>query len=119
MSLLQNIWKNKVQILEGLINRVQAKEEVEQIAKQRLSICKACPYNSTNAKSTGYKTTRPDDHCLQCGCNLDIKTHCLSCECPLEKPKWTAVATRDEANLIQDIIKEEKESTDDNKEHQS
>lgn len=107
MSLINNIWKNKHQILEGLINKVQAKEEIEEIANARLSICRACPYDSTNAKSTGYHTSRPDEHCLQCGCNLDIKTHCLSCECPLEKPKWVAVATKDEANKIQDSLKDE------------
>jgi len=71
-------WKNHL-----LPNEVEAKI-IEQVSKERMSICDSCSYHSKN-----HKTIRPDAHCTHCGCTLIAKTKCLSCECPLEDPSWT------------------------------
>ena len=41
---------------------------------------------------------RPDEHCTNCGCNLDAKRKCLSCECPVKK--WTALLSSDERDQL-------------------
>lgn len=76
------------QIAEGWKNYIVKNNDVEVVAKARLEICGACPSNSINAKSKGYKSVRTDEHCIECGCPLVSKTRCLSCDCPLKK--WLA-----------------------------
>ena len=73
-------WKN------NLFPSAHMKPLIEQVAKTRLEICNGCSLHSKN-----HSTTRPDDHCTDCGCTLAAKVRCLSCECPLEVPKWIAV----------------------------
>lgn len=111
MGLLSTAWKNKKLILEGVINKVQAKEEVVKIANERKEICKKCPMHSSNAKKyLGYKTERIDDHCISCGCNLELKTHSLHSECPDKPQRWKAVVDEKENLTIQQYIKDESDS---------
>ena len=83
------------QIAEGVKNSVIKNPKVEEIAKQRLSICAVCPKNSKNKNeeyfSPGkyYSISRPDAHCTSCGCNLNLKARSLSASCPLKK--WLSV----------------------------
>ena len=82
-------------ILEGSWNSILVKDSIEKVAKYRMDICLNCPYNSNAAKrNAGYKTVRPDLHCIQCGCDLHLKTRCLSCACPLKK--WEDYVTQEE-----------------------
>ena len=72
-------WRNK------LVPPADMKDTIQQVSKERLSICSECPFHSKNHKTP----LRPDDHCIDCGCNLEAKVACLSCSCPQDK--WTAV----------------------------
>lgn len=96
------------EILEGWRNHLippsDIRDKIEEVSKQRLSICRGCEFNSENAKKNGYVTMRPDEFCVSCGCPLITKTKCLSCECPLKK--WLALATDEEDSEIDKIINE-------------
>lgn len=93
-------------IIEGAINSIFVNQEVEKVHKERITICDACPMNSTYLKEhNGYKTFRPDYHCGNCGCNLDMKTRCMSCECP--EGKWDALMSGEEEQHMMDKLKED------------
>jgi len=78
------------------------KEQIKVVAEERMKVCNKCSHNSEVRKKTGkFTSSRPDVHCLSCGCTLSAKTACLSCECPLEK--WKAVISEEQYD---DIIKE-------------
>lgn len=82
---------NILQIMEGWRNKLVPPEELRDIiaiaSKERINICKACPYHSDNVDSI-----RIDEHCTACGCTLSAKTACLSCMCP--KGKWGPIETK-------------------------
>jgi hypothetical protein len=90
-------------LLQGAFNSIFVKEEIEKIAGQRLAICRGCPFNSINAQKTGYETSRFDEHCTDCGCNLHMKTRCLSCKCP--KDKWGIEMSEDEELKLNEKLK--------------
>jgi hypothetical protein len=85
-------WRNK------LVPPADMKNTIQQVSKERLSICDNCPFHSKNHKTP----LRPDAHCVDCGCNLEAKTACLSCSCPQDK--WMAVVDDEqEEQLKKDI----------------
>lgn len=90
-------------ITEGTFNSLVLNEQVEEIANERFSICRNCPFNSEVAKKNGQKIIRPDEHCMNCGCNLHLKTRAMSQHCPLDK--WLAVTSVEEGSKIDEIIK--------------
>lgn len=105
---LSDIWKNKHLILEGVINKIQAKEEVTKLAEERKRLCNLCPKMSENAKK--YSNYKPEiffKHCTLCGCSIELKTHSLQSSCPDNPPKWTAVVSAEENFTIQQYIKDE------------
>lgn len=81
MTMLNNIWKNRIAILKGVGNTLVKKKVIEEIAAERLNICNACP-----SKNAGCSIK---DCCGICGCNLNFKTRSLESSCP--KQKWQAV----------------------------
>jgi len=90
------------EIFEGWRNHIlppsHMKERIQAISEERLSICRGCPFHSSNKK--GYQTLRKDEHCTDCGCPLISKTKCLSCSCPQDK--WAAELTPEEEQIIHD-----------------
>ena len=72
-------WRNK------LVPPADMKNTIQQVSQDRLEICANCPKHSKHHNVP----LRFDDHCVQCGCNLDAKTACLSCGCP--ENKWLPV----------------------------
>lgn len=72
-------WRNK------LIPPKELRETIEAVSKERLDICNGCEFHSKNHVTP----LRPDDHCTNCGCNLDAKSKCLACACPINK--WLAL----------------------------
>lgn len=86
---LKNGFKNPKSIFEGIFNSIgfiflPKKYKVE--IQKRREICNSCPFMSKNAVKLGiYKTTRKDEHCIQCLCNIKWKTSCLTCNCGIEK----------------------------------
>lgn len=77
-------WRNK------LVPPTKMKTLIHDVSQERLSICSACPFHSKFHKTP----LRPDNHCTDCGCNLEAKTACLSCSCPQDK--WKAVMSNPE-----------------------
>jgi hypothetical protein len=97
---LIKIWKSKNQILEGITNSIFKKEDVEQIAEQRIDICMAC--SLYDEKGTGCMVSGTGPCCDQtkggCGCSLKFKTRSLSSACPLDK--WQAELTQEEEDKL-------------------
>lgn len=92
-------WRNK------LIPPSHLKSLIDEIGKERTSICSDCPYNSAvRHKTLGYSTIRPDEHCTICGCTLSAKTKCLSCNCPIDK--WHSVSTPEQEEELKKNINE-------------
>ena len=92
IQLIPRVLKNRVNIVEGIINSVKLefntlpKEEQDEIIRRRL-ICKSCPFMSENAKNDvnqNYKTDRLDEHCSMCKCNIQLKTSSLESNCGIE-----------------------------------
>lgn len=75
--------------MEGIVNQVKLQydilpeDEQAEIARRRF-ICATCPFNSSNAVSTGYKTDRFDEHCIMCGCTITRKTASLEANCGID-----------------------------------
>lgn len=99
---LIKIWKNKGQILEGIANSVFKKEHVEEIAQERMAICKMCSLYTMDNEGCIVPGTTPC--CNQtmggCGCSLNIKTRSLSSSCPLSPPKWEAILSEEEEDFL-------------------
>ena len=102
MSLI-SIWKNKGKILEGIKNSIFKKKHVEEIAAERLELCKACPHIDTKGTTCDVPGTAPC--CGLCGCTLYLKTRSLSSDCPLEfNKRWEAVLTEEEEDKLNDYL---------------
>lgn len=87
-------------LLEGVNNSIFIKEEVEKVAAARIAVCNECPRYSPNAKAAGEDITRKDAHCLECKCNMYLKTRAMSAFCPLHK--WEALTDDNTATLLMD-----------------
>ena len=97
LSQIYEGWRNK------LIPPAHLKNMIELASKSRTDICLGCEHHSENARrNKGYKTVRPDHHCVECGCVLSAKTRCLSCACPLKK--WEAIMTDVEEEQVKKQI---------------
>ena len=75
---------NMPAIYEGIKNRVFVREDVEQIAAIRWSICQECPKLDTKGKTCTIPGTGPC--CSLCGCSMASKTRSLISSCP--DGKW-------------------------------
>lgn len=80
---------------------------IEEVSNQRKTICDGCQWNSKNR--VNYVTLRLDEHCTDCGCNLDAKRKCLSCECP--KQFWKAYLSQEEYNTLNNDLNEYNKSS--------
>jgi hypothetical protein len=92
------------EIYEGWRNTLfppsEIKEFIEKVSKERLEICKNCPFHS---RGVG-KDVKMYSRCLACGCPNIQKSKCLSCRCGIatyneqhpestEVIRWEAVAS--------------------------
>lgn len=105
MSLQTNIikiWKSKDQIVEGITNSIFKREDVEQIANERMHICKICPSKLYDDSGEGCMVKGTGPCCNQlkggCGCSLNIKTRSLSSAC--EKGYWDAELSYQEEDQL-------------------
>lgn len=100
---LRKIWESRKQILEGVANNMFKSEHVEEIAKERMTICEGCPLIDLKGDKCMIPGTAPC--CSECGCKLGYKTRSLSSECPHpEGPKWEAILDQaEEDKLYSDI----------------
>lgn len=125
-ELLPEIWKNKMQIAEGIKNLAFKKDDVEALVNYRKEICKSCIWFNQNQKNKSFEeipevirklkskdwinevTSSSNDKCIHCGCGLgnqSIKLRCTSCSCPVNK--WQAVTSVEEQKEIEKIIENE------------
>jgi len=103
MSLRENIikiWKSKGQILEGITNSIFKKEDVEEVAAERMIICSQCDLYTEDDAGCMVAGTTPCCNQLKggCGCSLKFKIRSLSSDCPLGK--WKAVLTQEEEDKL-------------------
>lgn len=98
------IWKNKNQIVEGITNSIFKREDVEQIAAERMNICQGCTLYDFQGTGCMVPGTQPccDQTKGGCGCSLGFKTRSLSSECPLGK--WKAEMTQAEEDLLNEKL---------------
>ena len=94
------IWKSKGQIVEGIVNNIFKREDVEEIAQQRMQICMNCPLYDVQGEGCFVPGTQPccDENKGGCGCSLSLKTRSLSSDCPLDK--WKAELTEEEEDQL-------------------
>ena len=99
MSLIK-IWKAKGQIAEGIFNSIFKKEDVEELAKQRMEVCLACDLYTTEDEGCMVVLSSPCCNFKKggCGCSLGLKTRSLSSDCPLKK--WEAVLSQEEEDAL-------------------
>ncbi len=98
------IWKNKGQILEGITNSIFKKEDVEEIAQQRMQICNECELLDVQGDGCMVPGTAPccNENKGGCGCSLSLKTRALSSDCPLGK--WEAILTEEEEDKLNEKL---------------
>ena len=125
-ELLPEIWKNKMQIAEGIKNLAFKKEHIEQLAQHRKEICKTCIWFNQNQKGKslqelpevitklkseewlGQVLNTKNDKCIHCGCGLgnqSIKLRSTSAACPIGK--WQAVKSKKKKKKKKKIIDNE------------
>lgn len=94
------IWKTKGQILEGIMNNIFKKEDVEAVAEYRMFICKNCNLYDASGEGCMVPGTQPccNEKLGGCGCSLSLKTRALSSECPLKK--WKAEMSEEEEDKL-------------------
>ena len=103
MSLKENLiklWKAKGQIYDGIKNSIFKKEDVEEIAQQRLLICMKCALYDVQGVGCMVKGTQPccNEKLGGCGCSLSLKTRALSSSCPIGR--WKAELTEEEEEKL-------------------
>ncbi len=122
-ELLPEIWKNKMQIAEGIKNLTFKKEHIEQLAQHRKEICKTCIWFNQNQKGKslqelpevitklkseewlGQVLNTKNDKCIHCGCGLgehSMKLRSTSAACPIGK--WVSLTEIEQEKQIQKII---------------
>ena len=100
-NVLNLIWQNRSQILEGIKNTVFKTEHTEEVASARMDICKTnvCGYYDPEGKSEK-AVIKGQPSCGACGCSLELKTRCMSCKCGLETlnkiPLWVEMVEEDD-----------------------
>ena len=103
MGNIHRIWKNRKSILEGIKNNIFKKEDVEEIAAERLVKCMECPHLSMTDDKCVVPGTQPC--CGLCGCKLAWKLRSLSEYCPdPENKRWDRFVTDEEEVEINNKI---------------
>src|SRR4051794_14882654 len=105
---LQQVWKNKSEILEGVKNAIFTSEFILEVSKHRMDICRNCPLfdNGEDKGTCILPGTHPCCNQLKggCGCSLNFKTMSLSSECP--KGHWKALMSEQEEALLNASLNE-------------
>lgn len=97
------IWKSRGQIIEGITNSIFKREDVEEIAKERMNICLSCDLYTNESDGCEVGGTQPCCNKQKggCGCSLFFKIRSLSSNCPHpEGSKWDAVLTQEEEDTL-------------------
>ena len=100
-SKLQQLWKNRNKIMEGIKNSVIHSEYIEEVATLRGAICDTCEHKGSECMVPGTKPC-----CNLCGCSLKLKLRSPSSECDLKK--WTAVMSQEQEDELSNKFANEK-----------
>jgi hypothetical protein len=100
MKNLIEVWKNKGKILEGIVNSVFKRGDVEEVAQARHSVCNTCEHKDSVGKSCLAPGSQPC--CFLCGCSLAFKTRSMSSECP--DGRWKALMTDEEEEILNEKL---------------
>jgi hypothetical protein len=93
---IKKAWEARSQILEGLKNSLFLDDKIEEIADERMAICKKCPNLDTKGTDCLLPGTQPC--CKLCGCCMALKTRVLSAKC--DDDKWFAVLSQEEEDNL-------------------
>lgn len=104
-SKISKIWNNRSKILEGVWNATFPKEYIENIAEERLSICRSNICGVYDPEGKSQKAVLPGfESCGGCGCSLKYATRALSKNCGLEElnrePLWKAILTQEQEDTF-------------------
>lgn len=102
MMNVKKIWDAKLEILEGIKNRVFKTEAVEKIAEERNKVCMQCDQYDVKGDHCLVPGTQPC--CGACGCSLSLKQRSLSSAC--DQGYWDVVLT-DEEDLDHEVLNPE------------
>ena len=94
------IWKEKGKIMEGILNYIFTREDVEDVARDRMKVCKECDKIDLKGKTCEVYGTKPC--CSLCGCSLRFKTRALSSDCP--EGKWESLMTQQEEDMLNENL---------------
>lgn len=106
MNNLLKVWKNKGKILEGIKNSLFKTEHIEDLAQERITICRqnTCGYYDVFGESEKV-IVKGVESCGACGCKLSYAVRALSKTCGLEElgkvPLWKAMMTQEEEDYLQ------------------
>lgn len=89
---LKKIWNARIEILDGIKNKIFKSKAVELIAEERNKICVKCEFYDDKGDNCYVPGTQPC--CGSCGCSLKFKLRSLSSDCP--EGYWEPVLTEDE-----------------------
>jgi hypothetical protein len=96
MGKIKQIWKNRIQIMEGVKNSIIRDKFVEKVAEERSKICNACTRKDIKGSSCVMPGTQPC--CNLCGCSLTFKLRSLSSACP--DLRWEAFITEEDEDKL-------------------
>ena len=90
---IQEIWKNKVLIIQGIWNYFFGSRKTKEVAKNRLQICQSnkCGfYDATGQSEKAFIKGEPA--CEVCGCHLSFLVASMESKCSLQElnqdPLW-------------------------------
>lgn len=103
------LWKQKGKIAEGIKNSVFKQDHIEEIAAERIAICRTNVCGHYDPKGESPNAYFPgQESCGYCGCKSAWMVRSLSTNCSLIKdgkePLWKAVVTEDEEQSIKNKI---------------
>ncbi len=100
MKNLIRIWKSRGQIYEGIRNNIFRRIHVEEIARERYSICIGC--DSFDKGGSSCIMPGLGICCSECGCVIDLKVRALSDSCP--RGFWKEELSDDEEEMLNEQI---------------
>ena len=108
-DLMIRVWKNKGQILEGIVNSVFSNQDIQDVGDQRITICRSNICGLYDKDGSSEKAVlKGEESCAGCGCALKFKTVCLSCSCHLQDvqqhPLWIAEVSHAEEEVLRERL---------------
>lgn len=98
---VNQIWKSKSEIIDGIKNRIFTSETVENLSKERMTECDKCENIDREGTHCVVPGTAPC--CKLCGCCLSLATRSLYYKC--EMGKWENYISKSESEDLAIILR--------------